>query len=375
MNICFIGKHIYPKDIFSNELDLKTWRSLSAYFDKLFVIAESPDIFFHFGKENNISVYLLPRLGYPVFIKLAVILGFYLNVKHNVDVFDASEVVGGGIAATFLKSLTGTKTIIEVQGEIFSAKSEPTLGWKNRLLKKIGRFVIKKADRVRVNSRAVFNQVKEQGISEEKIRLVFLRVDLNLFNPNLRVSETHRLMTIGYIGRLVEGKGLEDLLDAISRLHQDYGGQANLNVLIYGDGPLKNKLIKMARDMKIDDKIKWRGFVPYGKVPEALSQIDVFVYPSLHEGFGRAIMEALAMEKAVVATNVGGIPDLIKDGINGFMVDPNNPEMLAEKIKELLENKEQREKFGKAGRKWISENFEWNQGIKQFASIFLELKK
>ncbi|MDO8743209.1 MAG: hypothetical protein Q7J30_01445, partial [Candidatus Azambacteria bacterium] len=76
MNICFIGKHIYPKDIFSNELDLKTWRALGAYFDKLFVIAESPDIFFHYGAEKNIKIYLLPRLGYPGFIILSTILGF-----------------------------------------------------------------------------------------------------------------------------------------------------------------------------------------------------------------------------------------------------------------------------------------------------------
>lgn len=130
----------------------------------------------------------------------------------------------------------------------------------------------------------------------------------------------------------------------------------------------------MAKNLGISDKIEWRGFVPYNKVPEALSQIDVFVYPSLHEGFGRAIMEALAMERAVVTTNVGGIPDLIKDGINGFMVEPNNPEMLAGKIKELMENKELRGKFGKAGRKWVSNNFEWNDGIKKFANLFLELK-
>ena len=360
MNICFIGKHIYPKDIFSNELDLKTWRSLAGYFDKLFVIVESPDLFFHSGRENNISIYLLPRLGYPIFIKLAVILGFYLNIKHDIDIFDASEVVGGGIAATFLKLLTGAKTVVEIQGEIFSGKK-----W---LLKKIGRFVMKKANRVRTNSNEIFNQVKGQGISEDKIRLVFLRVDLNLFNPNLWVSETYKEITIGYIGRLVEGKGLKDLLEAIKIIN-------NYKLLIFGDGPIKSKLKAMAKNLGISDKIEWRGFVSYNKVPEALSQIDVFVYPSLHEGFGRAIMEALAMEKAVVATNVGGIPDLIKDGINGFLVKPNSPEMLAEKIKILMENKDLREKFGKAGREWVSENYEWNNGIKKFANLFLELKK
>ncbi|MFH1990696.1 MAG: glycosyltransferase family 4 protein [Patescibacteria group bacterium] len=358
MNICIIGKHIYPKDIFSNELDLKTWRSLAEYFDKLFVIAQSPDIFFHSGKENNIKIYLLPNIfGYFSFIFGAIKVGLYLHWKYGVDIFDASEVVGGGIAATFLKSLTGARTVVEVQGEIFRRKS-----W---LLKKIGRFVMKKANRVRVNSNEIFNQVKKQGVSEDKIRLVFLRIDLNLFIPNPQVSETHK---IGYVGRLVEDKGLEDILEAVKILG-DY------KLIIFGAGPLESKLKTMAKNLGISDKIEWRGFVPYNKVPEALSQIDVFVYPSLHEGFGRAIMEALAMEKAVVATNVGGIPDLIKDGVNGFLVKPNNPQELVLKIQELLENKELREKFGKTGREYVSKNFEWNQGIKKFANLFLELKK
>lgn len=379
MNVCFIGKHKYPKDIFSNEQDMKTWRSMATYFDHLFVIVESPDFLFHYGRENNINIYLVPRiLGYLGFVVAAVKLGLYLNLKYGIDVFDASEVAGGGMAVTILKFVTGKPTVIEVQGEVFK-KPENKQNIRSRLLQKIGYFVMKRAARVRVISRAIFNQVREQGIPAEKIRLVSLRVDLKLFNPDLWVSETYKSgdkmgVTIGYIGRLTGGKGLEDLLMAISCLRQGYGGQANFKVLIFGTGPLEAKLRKMAEELKIDDKIDWRGFVPYSKVPEALAQMDIFVYPSWHEGFGRSIMEALAMEKAVVATRIGGIPDLIKDNVNGFLVSSHNPQELAQKIKELLENKELRNEFGRAGREWVSENFEWGEGIKKFANLFLELK-
>lgn len=374
MNICFIGKHKYPKDIFSNEQDMKTWRSMAAYFGKIFVIASSPDFLFHRGRENNISIYLLPRLGYIGFIKQAVCLGLYLNWRYSVDMFDASEIAGGGTAVAVLKFLTRKPTIVEVQGEIFR-KSENRQNLKSRLLQLIGRFVMKRAARIRVISHAIFNQVQEQGISESKIRLVSLRVDLNLFNP-LSMSDINSFgdkmgITLGYVGRLVKGKGLEDLFEAIKILKLQ---NLEFNCLIFGVGPLESKLKKMAENLNIADKIEWLGFVPYNKVSEALAQIDIFVYPSLHEGFGRSIMEALAMGKAVVATRVGGIPDLIKDGENGFLVEPNNPEMLAQKIKGLMENKTLREKFGKAGREWVSKNYEWNDGIKKFAQLFLELK-
>jgi len=416
MNVAFIGKHKYPKDIFSNEQDLKTWRSLGVYFNKLFVVAESPDLLFHFGKENNIRIYLLPRLGYVLFIKFAVILGFYLNIKNKIDVFDASEVVGGGIVVTILKALTGKLSVIEIQGEIFrglrrnnsnlQTNSNSTNNirsirmrfvdlyyyYKSLLLQKIGRFVMKHAARVRVISNAIFNQVREQRIPAEKIRLVSLRVDLNLFNPIsklsiLRIDSFGDKMgiNIGYVGRLIDGKGLEDLFEAVKILRSQDLKLVSLReiprrgrtwkLIVCGTGPLETKLREMAEDLKIDDKIEWRGFVPYDKVPEALSQIDIFVYPSWHEGFGRSIMEAMAMEKAVVATRVGGIPDLIEDNENGFLVSPHNPQELAQKIEILMENKELRLKFGKAGREWVSRNFEWNRGIKQFANLFLELKQ
>lgn len=388
MNILFIGKHKYPKDIFSNEQDMKTWRSLAGYFDRLFVIAESPDLFFHSAKENNISIYLVPPFGfgYLGFIKQAVYLGIYLNWRYGIDIFDASEIAGGGTAAAVLKFLTGKPTVIEVQGEIFSGLrrnnsnqqiySNCTNYYKSLFLQKIGHFIMKRAARIRVISHAIFNQVREEGIPESKIRLVSLRVDLNLFNP-LSIPRINSfgdkvgITKIGYIGRLVDGKGLEDLFEAIAMLKSQ---NLNFRCLIFGTGPLEAELKKIAEDSNIKDRIEWRGFVPYSKVPEALAQINIFIYPSWHEGFGRSIMEALAMEKPVVATRVGGIPDLVRDGENGFLVEPHNPEVLAQKIKELVEDKELREKFGKAGREYVAKSFEWNDGIKKFAQLFLELR-
>jgi glycosyltransferase involved in cell wall biosynthesis len=379
MNVVFIGKHKYPKDIFSNEQDLKTWRSMASYFDRLFVIAESPNLLFHSTKEKNISVYLVPNIfGYFGFVAAAVKLGFYLNLRYGIDVFDASEVAGGGTAVTLLKFLTRKSTVIEVQGEIFR-KPENRQNLKSRMLQRIGRFAMNHAVRIRVISHAIFDQVKEQGISESKIRLISLRVDLTLFNPNGFVESIRRTLyvgdkvgtTIGYIGRLVDGKGLEDLLIAMSKVKSQ---RSNVILVIYGAGPLEPKLRKMAKELDIESKIEWRGFVPYSKVPEALAQIDIFVYPSWHEGFGRSIMEALAMEKAVVATNVGGIPDLIQDGENGFLIAPHKPTELAEKLNKLIGDKDLREKFGKTGRKLVSQNFEWNDGIKKFANLFLGLK-
>src|SRR3990167_4922415 len=163
MNVCFIGKHKYPRDVFSNEQDMKTWRSMAAYFGELFVIAQSPDLFFHCAKEKNIRVYLIPRLfGYFGFILFAAKLGFFLNLKYGIDVFDASEVAGGGTTVSFLKFLTRRPSVIEVQGEIFR-KPEKQQNFKSWLLQKIGRWAMRHAARVRVISNAIYEQVSAKG--------------------------------------------------------------------------------------------------------------------------------------------------------------------------------------------------------------------
>lgn len=377
-NVCFIGKHKHNSKILEEQQDSQVWLSLAEYFDNFCVIGESENLKFGFDKFRNIKLYTLPSFSwpifnYPFFIIQAIVLGLVLNFEQKIDFFDASEVLGGGISCLVLKFLTGKPFIQEIQGEIFNLPNfEPFL--KRKILKIFGRLAAKKAYKVRANSHAVASQIASQGINPGKIFVVPLRVRMNIFNPeNFNTSELKSKagfddrLTIGFLGRLAPEKGLFDLLSAFKEINEKV---PNSLLLLFGSGPEEHHLRLKTDELGLGGKVKFMGRVEYEKVPKALSMIDIFAHPSLHEGFGRSILEALAMEKAVVATKVGGIPDLINDGHNGFLVEPRNSQTLASKILELAQSPELRIKFGKAGREWVKENFEWNSGIKKFANLF-----
>ena len=101
--------------------------------------------------------------------------------------------------------------------------------------------------------------------------------------------------------------------------------------------------------------------------------MDVFVLPSLSEGLPLSILEALAIEKSVVATDVGGIPEVMQNEVTGYLVPPKNPQILADKILQLLLNPQLAADFGKAGRKRVEEAFSLEHMIQEYQSLYEEL--
>jgi len=131
-----------------------------------------------------------------------------------------------------------------------------------------------------------------------------------------------------------------------------------------GDGPYAEKILSV---LKKYPNFKWLGNLDYpNKVKEYLDEIDIYALISGMDMSPHTVLEASMMEKPVIATNVGGIPELMKDNETGFLVEKGNPEELIEKISFLLENPEIAGKMGIAGRKFIEENFSWEKIAKEF---------
>ena len=116
-----------------------------------------------------------------------------------------------------------------------------------------------------------------------------------------------------------------------------------------GDGQLVNDLKLMTSALGIGDQVKFLGWRP--DVAEVMSTFDVFVLPSLNEGMGKVLVEAMAMGKPLIASDVGGIPDLVVQGENGLLVPPANSEALAQAVLDLYENPDKRERMGEAGKR------------------------
>ena len=144
-----------------------------------------------------------------------------------------------------------------------------------------------------------------------------------------------------FVGRLVQQKGVNFLLEAVNILQKKY--KKIIRVAVVGEGPLKKELIKICEELKIKDSVEFLGF--QRDVDQIMRSSRVLVLPSLWEGFGLVLLEAMKNKLPIIATNVGGIPEIITDGHEGILVPKENPKILANSINRLLENSKLRNQF------------------------------
>lgn len=217
----------------------------------------------------------------------------------------------------------------------------------------------------------------DYGINEEKLEIIPLGIDTNIFKPRdkdiikekLSINEKNIIL---YVGQLIERKGLDHLIKAILCLSDDI--KKDLKVIIIGEGSEKDRLETLCKEMGLNSIFKFLGTVKREKIPYYYSIADIFVLPSLSEGRPVVIYEAMASECAIIASNVDGIPEQVKEGYNGFLVKPRDNEALADKIGYLVEHEKIMEKMKKNSRKRIiDENWTWNGYSKQLIKTYNNL--
>ncbi|MGA1791061.1 MAG: glycosyltransferase family 4 protein [bacterium] len=174
-------------------------------------------------------------------------------------------------------------------------------------------------------------------------------------------------LVIGTAGRLVEVKGPVFLLDSCTAVLEKKG---NAMFCFLGSGPLKEALEQMAEAWDITQRVR---FIPWENDPRPiLALFDIFVFPSLNEGMGRALVEAMAMKKPVIATRTGGIPDLVHDGVNGLLVPPSDTSAIADAILRLADQPELIKGMGEMGEK-MSEAYSLDEMMNRIEAMYQEL--
>ncbi|RZB30129.1 MAG: hypothetical protein SRB1_02409 [Desulfobacteraceae bacterium Eth-SRB1] len=189
--------------------------------------------------------------------------------------------------------------------------------------------------------------------SEDKFSVVHSGVDLDRFsNTSVDSAAMKRRLgipdgnlVVGTTGRLTHVKGHRYLIEAAEKI---VSSRPDTTFVLLGDGELSGELKSMTSMLGIEENVKFLGWRP--DVAEVMSIFDIFVLPSLNEGMGRVLVEAMALGKPIVASNVGGIRDLVVDGKNGFLVPAGDVETMVVKINNLLESMEKREKMGECGK-------------------------
>ena len=173
---------------------------------------------------------------------------------------------------------------------------------------------------------------------------------------------------VGIVARLVAVKGHKYLLDAFKLV---LGVFPEARLLIVGDGLLKKDLEKYSERIGIAGRVIFTG-LRYD-IPRLLSALDVATLTSLNEGLGIALLEAMLMKKPVVASNIGGIPEIVDDGVVGYLVPPRDPEVLADKILKVIKDPEKARAMGEEGYKKIISNFSIENKIEELERLYVSL--
>ena len=238
----------------------------------------------------------------------------------------------------------------------------------------VAKFLISRCDATICISKHIFNQLPD---STNK-RLIYGGVDTISWNPIYKSVDNTKSITnienniiIACISQLTKWKNQTDFIRVAKIISDRYN---NLCFLIVGDDlsgrekSYKNELLNLVKSFNLQDKVQFLGHRE--DIRDIMNQIDILVHPAIDEPFGRILIEAMAMEKSLVAYNCGGPSEIFVDDETGFLVEPNNYQLLAKKTIELIENKERRIEMGKAGRQRVIAKFNIERYVKEMEEVF-----
>ena len=218
--------------------------------------------------------------------------------------------------------------------------------------------------------------IRHHGLTEDKLRTIYNGVELSRYShekqPDLALKSEFgfegNTRVVGIIGRFVYQKGYRTFLEAASIIAKSW---PDVRFLLVGDGPLKADIVKRMEDLKLSGQTVLTG--ERNDIPELLSIMDIVAQPSILEGLPRVIIEAMAMAKPIVASDIDGIREEIDHGKTGILVPSKDPNALAEAIMMLLKDETKARGLGMAARKAADQRFNLNRQIALYEAMYLEL--
>jgi len=282
---------------------------------------------------------------------------FFIDNKiDTVFLNSSSDLKVGGLSA----KKAGVKNIVYMRGLAVPVKNSLL----NRyLLTKVVTHPVPNSN----DTREAFLTKLRPLLNESNVHMIYRGINFQVWDerPVKQVSfKENDEIILGNVGRLVPQKGQKHLIE-LTRILLEKG--LDFKLIIAGSGKLENELKSLVSDNNLDKHIKLIGF--QSDVKSFLGGIDIFVFPSLWEGFGNAMVEAMAEKKVPVAFNQTSNPEIIEDGVNGFLIEYPDMNSFAEKVIYLAQNPEIRENMGKKARHSVMRKFSLQKVIKDWEEL------
>jgi len=293
-----------------------------------------------------------------------------LRLAKNADVIYAQNLVSAGLPAALVSKILRKKFVLKSVGdyaweqgtarwgvkENLEDFQNKKYGWKIEWLRKIQKWTAQKADKIIVPSFYLKKIISGWQIPDSKIEIIYNAVEpikkIGVFKKDCLLS----------IGRFVPWKGFDTLVEIMPELWPE------MKLIIIGNGPEYLNIKAKVKDLGLENRIELPGSVPQAKLPGYFARARIFVLNSDYEGLSHTILEAMQAEIPIIATNVGGNPELIENGKNGILVEYQNREQLKEAILKLWSNEGLQNKFIQNSHQKLKE-FSWENLVEKTLKV------
>jgi glycosyltransferase involved in cell wall biosynthesis len=295
------------------------------------------------------------------------------------DISSSSDLFIFNLIVRHLRGLLGKKIrIVPIVHQVYAPLAEE--GIKRSIKSLEENIFLNSSDRIIVNSE--FTKRSVQSLLRGEKDMVIAYPGLNVSSAgkgskggkSRQTSKDPENLHLLFVGYITPRKGVDTLVESFKILVKDYGID-NLILDVVGDASRSPDLLagveRYSQDAGIQDRVKFHGRVSEDRLEELYSLADIFIFPSIWEGFGMVLIEAMHNRLPIVTTDAGAIPFLVKDGVNGFLVPVKDAEKLAQATRKLIESPQLRREIGETNYK-VADQFRWEESLSKIKKFLDE---
>lgn len=322
--------------------------------------------YFEAGLDKKVNLkYIETTNDKNIILKVLKMIKGYIEFLLNIDKYDIVHIHTASRRSFWRKRLyinkcykKNKKIIVHVHGGAFKDfYEESNNNSKRRIIE-----TLNKANKIIVLSKE-WKKFFEKIVDENKIEVIYNSVEV----PD-DFKKDFGKKRILFLGRFDEKKGIFDLLDVMTEIAK-IDSDAKLYI---GSNERKEKVNRIIKEYKLNNSVEYLGWIDEKLKKEVLKEATIFVLPSYYEGMPMSVLEAMAYKNIVISTNVGGVPEIIENGYNGFLIEPGDKKELFNKIEKNI-NGNELEKISNNARNTIDERFNLKKKIKDLIDIYKSL--
>jgi N-acetyl-alpha-D-glucosaminyl L-malate synthase BshA len=366
-----IGISCYPTVGGSGILATRLGLELAKRGNEVHFITYERPVMMHGMDQENVMVHLVSVVEYPLFKypPYTVALGsemIRVSEQYGLDMIHVHYTIPHATAALLARMVTGVPYMATIHG------SDVTIMGEDPSYSPVNTFSIESADRLTSVSQYLAKEARERLGVRKEIAVIPNFVDPDAFSPPNSEAAAHgnNQATIVHVSNFRPVKRVQDIVEAMGIVVKEI---KDARLILVGDGPERHKTELLVDRLGLQKNVRFTGY--RRDIPPLMRCSSIFVLSSESESAPLTLLEGMSCGLPVVSTRVGGVPEIVSDGENGFLVPPYSPNMIAEKILELGNDDELRRRLGAAARRTVLERFTAKMVLPQYEKLYRELMK